>query len=161
MNSTVNGLFPSTPLLPAEITEMKPSLEQLSIPAYSSSSSTPGSSSSTSPLESARSLLQQTINSLPDLVLSPSWWRLQAPSTNPLILSYAVPDSGVVLQVTGYANGQYVVRIFSAQEGERPESPLVAVSVLGHECFGEVNEVPAWKVRESLLERIQWSNGLD
>jgi hypothetical protein len=154
MNSPNTNLSEiSTP----EVTEMRPSLE-VRIPSYDS---TPTSSTSSSPLESARSFLQQTINSLPDVVLSPAWWKLQAPGANPLILSYAVPDSGVVVQVTGYANGQYVVRIFSAHEGQRPESPLVAVSVLGHECFGEVKEVPAWKVREALLERIGWSQMLD
>jgi hypothetical protein len=146
-----------SPISTPEVTEMRPTLE-VRIPSYES---TPISSSSSSPLESARSFLQQTINSLPDVVLSPAWWKLQAPGANPLILSYAVPDSGVVVQVTGYANGQYVVRIFSAPEGQRPESPLVAVSVLGHECFGEVKDVPAWKVRETLLERIGWSQMLD
>lgn len=121
-------------------------------------------SPSPTPVErSARTLLQYTIERLPDDVLSPSSWRMHNNSSSPMNLSFVVPETNVTVDVTGYANGQYVVRLLGSQcsFGEEKETPLVAVSVSGHECFGERYDVPAWKVRESLMERIGWHQGLD
>lgn len=106
---------------------------------------------------------------LPDHVLSPSSWRMHAfdeDNHSPLALSYVVPETNVTVEITGYANGQYVVRLYGQQspvvaDKEVIQSPLVSVSVLGHHCFGERYDVPAWKVRESLMERIKWNVGLD
>jgi cellobiose-specific phosphotransferase system component IIB len=87
---------------------------------------------------------------------------------SPLALSYAVPETNITVEITGYANGQYVVRLLGPQQSTMIEekedicqSPLISVSVLGHQCFGEEYDVPAWKVRESLMERIKWSPSLD
>lgn len=84
-------------------------------------------------------------------------------SSNPLNLSFIVPETNVTVDITGYANGQYVVRLIGQQGsfGEEKETPLIALSILGHDCFGERYDVPAWKVRESLMERIGWYQGLD
>ena len=102
---------------------------------------------------------------LPDHVLSPISWRLHALSpgkNSPSTLSYVVPETNVVVEVTGYINGQYVVRLLGGgTEGLGDEEPLISVSILGHQCDGEIYDVPAWKVRETLIEKIAWNQGLE
>lgn len=80
-----------------------------------------------------------------------------------MTLTFLVPETNVTFEVTGYANGQFVLRLLGQQNwfGEEKMKPLVAVSILGHECFGEKFDVPAWKVRECLMEKIGWHQGLD
>jgi hypothetical protein len=131
-----------------------------------SDSATPQQSSP--PESSTRSLLSYTVGMLPDDVLSPSSWRTQALTTNkatsPLTVRYLVPETSVMLHVTGYANDQYVVRLTNQQTSHtnienRP--PLITVSI-GGDCYdGQSKDVPAWKVRETLLERIKWNQLLD
>jgi hypothetical protein len=84
-------------------------------------------------------------------------------SSSPLNLSFIVPETNITVEVTGYANEQYVVRLLGQQwiYGEEKETPLVAVSILGHHCFGERRDVPAWKVKEALMEKIACDQGLD
>jgi hypothetical protein len=74
------------------------------------------------------------------------------------MFSYGVPETNITVEVTGYANEQYVVRLLGQQgfEGDNEMSPLVAVSVHGNESDGQRYDVPAWKVRETLVERIGW-----
>lgn len=107
---------------------------------------------------------------LPDHILSPSTWRtdaLVADISSPMSLSYVVPETNVTVEVTGYANEQYVIRLLGQQnlleedKGNGNSSPLIAVSILGHQCDGERYDVPAWKIRESLLERIGWNREID
>jgi hypothetical protein len=86
-----------------------------------------------------------------------------------MALFYLVPETGVTVQVTGYANGQFVVRLLAKQtnevrgkEGEGEREPVVAISVSGGIDYeGESMDVPAWKVRETLIERIIWNRNLD
>ena len=92
-----------------------------------------------------------------------------------MVLFYLVPETGVTLQITGYANGQFVVRLLtetfaSALNGHdaseakrtREREPVVAISVCGGWNYdGESVDVPAWKVREALMERIIWNRYLD
>jgi hypothetical protein len=118
---------------------------------------------------STRSLLLYTIEMLPDRILAPSTWRshaLVADPSSPMSLSYLVPETNVTVEVTGYANEQYVIRLLGQQnllEEDKAgiNSPLIAVSILGHQCDGERYDVPAWKIRESLLERIGWNREID
>jgi hypothetical protein len=112
---------------------------------------------------SMRELLLYTIGMLPDDVLSPSTWRMHAyesPVSSPLSLSYLVSETGVTVEITGYDNGQYVVRLLGPQMMGENESALISVNLLG-KCFGERCDVPAWKVRESLMERINYNHSLD
>lgn len=97
---------------------------------------------------------------LPDDVLSPSSWRSNGFSkySSPLKFSYEVAETNITIEVTGYANEQYVVRLLGQHgfEAQKEMSPLVAVSVHGNESDGQRYDVPAWKVRETLAERIGW-----
>jgi hypothetical protein len=110
-----------------------------------------------------------TIGMLPDHVLSPSSWNLYAfdpTKSSPMTLFYFVPETNVTVQITGYANGQYVVRLLGQQTSSvdretRSDSPLVAVSICGSPIDGERQDVPAWKVRETLMERIEWDKQLE
>ena len=155
---------PSPPLTPT----FRPQL-QINIPTWtiSTPSFSPLSPSFTPVERSTRSLLQYTMEMLPDHLLSPSSWRKKHPfndaSSSPMTLTFLVEETNVTVEVTGYANGQFVLRLLAQQNsfGEEKMTPLVAVSILGHECFGEKFDVPAWKVRESLMERIGWHQGLD
>jgi hypothetical protein len=155
------------------ITPFKPQL-RVNIPAPtsrpSSSSSTSSTAthwsaaSSTSVEFSTRSLLRYTLAMLPDDVLSPSSWRSHGFTNyaSPMTLSYEVEETNVTVQVTAYANEQYVVRLLGQQGYDDEEkSPLVAISVLGNESDGQRYDVPAWKVRETLLERIEWDKHLE
>ena len=155
---------PSPPLTPT----FRPQL-QVNIPTWtiSAPSFSPLSASFTPVERSTRSLLQYTLEMLPEHVLSPSSWR-KTPSFNeesscPMSLTFLVEETNVTVEVTGYANGQFVLRLLGQQNsfGEEKITPLIAVSISGHECFGEKFEVPAWKVRESLMERIGWHQGFD
>src|SRR5579859_7628829 len=136
--------LPSPPMTP----NLKPQL-RVNIPSWTVSLSQPSNSppsesflagqwspSSISPVSaSTRNLLQYTIGTLPDHVLSPKSWRLHAHETyasKPMTLLYFVPETNVCVQITGYANGQYVVRIMGQQS-----SPVLA----GEEPRGG-NEVP-------------------
>jgi hypothetical protein len=85
-----------------------------------------------------------------------------------MTLLYFVPETNVCVQVTGYANGQYVVRILGQQispvaECQRGnyDTPLVAVNVYACQYDGEWQDVPAWKVREKLMERVDWDKELE
>src|SRR5438046_3054910 len=148
---------PSTPTFPPRLEVTIPTWK---VPTPSLSPVSP----SFTPVEgSIRSLLQYTVALLPDQILSPSSWRSNSINdefSSPVTLSFVVQETNVTLEVTGYANGQYVVRLLGQQESDK-WTPLVAVSVLGHECFGEMYDVPAWKVRETLMEKIGWHQGLD
>ena len=151
------------------MTPFKPNLrvsipQRESCPSSSSSSSTSATQWSSSPPTSidfsTRSLLLYTLSMLPDHVLSPSSWRSNGHSkySSPLMLSYQVPETKITVEVTGYANEQYVIRLLRQQGFEEDEemSPLVAVSVHGNESDGQRYDVPAWKIRETLAERIGW-----
>jgi len=74
------------------------------------------------------------------------------------MFSYQVPETNITFEVTGYVNEQYVVRLLGQQgfDEDMEMSPLVAVSVHGNESDGQRYDVPAWKVRETLVERIEW-----
>lgn len=74
-------------------------------------------------------------------------------------MRYFVPETNITVEVTGYANGQFVVRLQQSDEGLSPGRPLVAVSISGR-GDGRM-EVPAWKVRENLMERVAWNRDLD
>ena len=160
---------------------LKPQL-RVNIPSWtvSLSNSTPPSESplgqwsppATSPVSaSTRNLLQHTIGTLPDHVLSPRSWRLQAQepkSSNPMTLLYFVPETNVCVQITGYANGQYVIRIMGQPVSPTTEYrhqgydvPLVAVNIYDCQYDGEWQDVPAWKVREKLMERVDWDKELE
>lgn len=87
-----------------------------------------------------------------------------------MTLLYFVPETNVCVQITGYANGQYVVRIMGQQispvvAGEEQrggyETPLVAVNIYACQYHGEWQDVPAWKVREILMERVDWDKELE
>jgi hypothetical protein len=169
--------FPSPPLTPP----LKPQLRvdipswtvSLAAPSYSppsASSLTPWSPPDSPVSASTRSLLMYTIGMLPDHVLSPSSWKLYAfdpTKSSPLTLFYFVPETNVTVQITGYANGQYVVRLLGQQislvenKEVRYDLPLVAVSICGSPGDGERQDVPAWKVRETLMERIEWDKELE
>jgi hypothetical protein len=120
---------------------------------------------------STRNLLQHTIGTLPDHVLSPLSWKRHAHEphiSKPLTLLYFVPETNVCVQITGYANGQYVVRILGQQQispFERQkreyEVPLVTVTIYACQYDGEWQDVPAWKVREKLMERVDWDRELE
>lgn len=114
---------------------------------------------------STRSLLLYTMEMLPDHVLSPVSWRMHAMSpgkNSPTMLSYVVPETNVVVEVTGYVNGQYVVRLLGRGLDEvEDDPPLISMSILGHRADGESYDVPAWKVRETLMEKIAWNKHLD
>ena len=76
-----------------------------------------------------------------------------------MTLRYIVPETNVTVEVTGYDNGQFVVRLQQYGEGVSGGMPLVAVSINGR---GDGRtEVPAWKVRESLMERVAWNRELE
>jgi hypothetical protein len=121
-----------------------------------SPSTSPESPSPTSAGISPRVHLLHTIAGLPDHVLSPTTWEAFSPRENtvPVTLCYSVPETNVAVEVTGYANGQFVVRVFCEAAG-----PVVAVNVRGGGVQKE--EIPAWKVRETILERIAWDRELD
>jgi hypothetical protein len=167
-------MLPSPPITPP----LKPQL-RVDIPSWTVSLSTPSTSppydsassqgSSLIPDTSTRGLLLYTIGMLPDHVLSPSSWRthsLSMDKASPMTVYYLVPETSVSLQVTGYANDQYVVRLLgqkgpSGEMGNDSPSPLIAVCISGHQHDGISKDVPAWKVRETLMERIQWNKNLD
>ena len=122
---------------------------------------------------STRNLLQYTIGTLPDHVLSPKSWRLHSPdpyASKPMTLMYFVPETNVCVHITGYANGQYVVRIMGqqispvavvAEEQREYDVPLVAVNIYACHYDGGCQDVPAWKVREKLMERVDWDKELE
>src|SRR5271169_1030133 len=106
---------PSPPMTPTFKPRLRVNIPSWSISPATTSTSTPSFvplSPSLTPVEpSTRTLLQYTIEMLPDHVLSPSSWRLHAldESSSPLNLSFLVPETNVTVEVTGYVNGQYVV----------------------------------------------------
>lgn len=171
--------LPSRPMTPS----LKPQL-RVNIPSWtvslSTSSITPPDESSLgqwspsmiSPVSaSTRNLLRYTIGTLPDHVLSPLSWKLHAHESHiskPLTLLYFVPETNVCVQITGYANGQYVVRILGQQQNspfksqkQEYEVPLVTVTIYACQYDGEWQDVPAWKVREKLMERVDWDRELE
>src|SRR5271169_5891562 len=97
---------PSPPLTPT----FRPQL-QVNIPTWtiSTPSFSPLSASFTPVERSTRSLLQYTMEMLPDHVLSPSSWRkthsFNDESSSPMTLTFLVEETNVTVEVTGYANG--------------------------------------------------------
>jgi hypothetical protein len=99
---------------------------------------------------------------IPDHIISPESGRMfsDAEISTPLTMSYFAQETNITVQITMYSNGQHVVRLLGRQEGVGQESPLVAVSVQGYRCDGKWQEVPVWKVRERLIEKVEWDQGL-
>ena len=172
--------LPSPPMTPGFKPQLRVNIPSWTISLSTLSNNTPPSSSSLgqwspsaiSPVSaSTRDLLQYTIGTLPDHVLSPKSWRLHASEPNsskPMTLLYFVPETNVCVQITGYTNGQYVVRIMGQQtspvmeyQKQGYEIPLVAVNIYACQYDGEWQDVPAWKVREKLMERVDWDKELE
>lgn len=149
--------------IPSWTISLSPTLSSGSFPEFSSlSTSWP---SAASPLSASKqNLLMYTISMLPDHVLSPSSWESHSSDperSGPMMLRYIVPETNVVVEVTGYANGQFVIRLQQNSEGLSEGDPLVAVSIPAVRGDGRIQEVPAWKVRETLMERISWNRELE
>jgi hypothetical protein len=130
-----------------------------SSPKFQHSSKLPESSRSAD--GSLRSILLSTIDAIPDHVISPSSWELfsDAEILTPLTLCYFARETDITVQITGYANGQYVVRLLGPQ-GCAGDIPLVAVSVSEYRNGGQWQDVPTWRIREKLIEKVEWDQGL-
>jgi len=163
-----NGMDQSTP---PSTPSLKPSLH-VDAPLRVDSLLTPPSSpilepveSNGEPVESLRGILRATIERIPDHVISPSLWRvfLDPDVLTPLTLSYFVGETNITVQITGYSNGQYVVRLLLGRQlcGDNEchmmgEIPLVAVSFADYRCDGEWQNLPVRSVREKLIEKVEW-----
>jgi hypothetical protein len=145
--------------IPSWTVQLSPPSTSVSPPEHLSSSW-----SGSSPLSASKqTLLMYTISMLPDYVLSPSSWELHTSDredSGPATLRYFVPETNITVEVTGYTNGQYVVRLQQNTDGLSHGKPLVAVSIYGRGDGGRM-EFPARKVRESLMERVAWNRDLD
>jgi len=110
---------------------------------------------------SMRSILLSTIDAIPEHVISPSSWEFfsDADLLTPLTLCYFARETNITVQITGYANGQYVVRLLGRQGG-CGDMPLVAVSVSEYRKGGEWQDVPTWRIRQKLIEKVEWDQGL-
>jgi len=78
-----------------------------------------------------------------------------------MTLLYFARGTNITVEITGYSNGQYVVRLLGRQlADENLERALVAVSISDYQCDGEWQDVPCRKVREMLAEKVEWDQEL-